>query len=103
MSDGPRITGSLLKALQPFMVTPGAKLSGADIAKDTKLASGTLYPLLNRLEEAGWLSSEWEDLSPREAKRPRRRLYEMTGFGVRQARTAFRELQIASEIPAWNG
>jgi PadR family transcriptional regulator, regulatory protein PadR len=45
---------------------------------------GTLYKALGRLEELGMLSSRWEDAAAAEG-RPRRRLYELTGKGVRAA------------------
>ena len=48
---------------------------------------GTLYKALGRLEEFGLLSSRWEDADVAEG-RPRRRLYELTGKGVRVAEQA---------------
>jgi DNA-binding PadR family transcriptional regulator len=48
---------------------------------------GTLYKALGRLEEFGLLSSRWEDAAAAEG-RPRRRLYELTGQGVRVAEQA---------------
>ena len=48
---------------------------------------GTLYKALGRLEEFGLLSSSWEDAEAVEG-RPRRRLYELTGQGVRVAEQA---------------
>ena len=45
---------------------------------------GTLYKALSRLEESGLLTSRWEDAAAAEG-RPRRRLYELTGQGVRVA------------------
>lgn len=101
MADEVRITGPLLNVVQMFLQHPGKPLSGADIAKGTKLQSGTLYPLLNRLEVAGWLSSSWEEVSPQEAGRPRRRLYEVTGAGAKSARAALRSVQASSEVLAW--
>ena len=45
-------------------------------------AHGTLYKALARLEDAGLLSSRWEDHEPaEEAGRPRRRLYRVTSAG----------------------
>ena len=44
---------------------------------------GTLYKALNRLEEFGLLSSDWEQEGTQ--GRPRRRLYELTGAGLRVA------------------
>jgi PadR family transcriptional regulator PadR len=48
---------------------------------------GTLYKALSRLEERGLLSSRWEDTAAAEG-RPRRRLYELTGQGIRAAEQA---------------
>jgi DNA-binding PadR family transcriptional regulator len=48
---------------------------------------GTLYKALGRLEEFGLLASRWEDAAAVDG-RPRRRLYELTGEGVRVAEQA---------------
>ena len=48
---------------------------------------GTLYKALSRLEESGLLASRWEEAAAAEG-RPRRRLYELTGQGVRVATQA---------------
>ena len=69
------------------MSSPRDELSGAEIGRFAKLASGTLYPILLRLEEAGWLASRWEVEDPRELRRPRRRFYRVTGVGARKAST----------------
>jgi DNA-binding PadR family transcriptional regulator len=45
---------------------------------------GTLYKALSRLEAFGLLTSCWEDAAAAE-RRPRRRLYELTGEGARVA------------------
>ena len=50
-------------------------------------AHGTLYKALGRLEQRGLLASRWEDADAAEG-RPRRRLYELTGEGVRVAQQA---------------
>ena len=42
-----------------------------------------MYPILNRLEEAGWLSSRWEELDAQEIGRPRRCYYTLAEQGVR--------------------
>jgi len=55
----PRLTAQTLKVLGSLMVNPKQEMSGAEIAASTKLASGTLYPILMRLEEAKWLESRW--------------------------------------------
>jgi PadR family transcriptional regulator PadR len=90
--ESPRLTGPTLKVLRELLEHPTERLSGSEISRTTGLASGTLYPILFRLEEAGWLESEWEEISPTLAKRPRRRLYRMTGVGQRNALAAFRTI-----------
>lgn len=55
---------------------------GFDIMEQTGLTSGTIYPALDRLEEAGLARSEWEDERiARAEKRPSRRYFEITGEG----------------------
>lgn len=50
----------------------------------TLTGHGTLYKALSRLEEFGLLTSRWEDQAHVRG-RPPRRLYELTGAGVRAA------------------
>jgi hypothetical protein len=51
-------------------------------AKDL-IAYGNLYRILERMEKAGWLESKWEDPAvATEERRPRRRLYRLTGQGI---------------------
>jgi PadR family transcriptional regulator PadR len=76
-------------------------LSGAEIGRSAKLQSGTLYPILLRLEQAGWLESRWEAESPQELGRPRRRFYQLTGIGARRAKSAFRDVTSTIGGLAW--
>jgi PadR family transcriptional regulator, regulatory protein PadR len=96
----PRATTQTLKLLSTF-TSRSDEISGAEIARSTGLASGTLYPILLRLEVAGWLESRWEEEDPRKLERPRRRLYRITGLGVRQARAAFRDISCGLKEFAW--
>lgn len=89
MRNAPKPTQQTLKVLDAIFSHPNT--SGAEIGKRTKLASGTLYPILLRLEEAGLLSSEWEVEDPQTLGRPRRRFYRVTGEGVRYAKVATAE------------
>jgi DNA-binding PadR family transcriptional regulator len=77
------------------------ELSGAEIGKATKLASGTLYPILLRLEGAGWLESRWEMEDPKALGRPRRRFYRITGAGALKARETFKEFEPVFGRVAW--
>ena len=49
-------------------------------------ASGKLYPILARLQRAGWLVREHEDVDPAVVGRPARALYRLSPDGVRIAR-----------------
>ncbi len=98
----PRITAQVLRVLGVLMSNPKAEMSGADIARVTKLQSGTLYPILLRLEQAKWVQSEWEEGDPRELGRPRRRFYSVTGLGAKNARAEFRNFASVVGRPAWD-
>ena len=79
----PRMTLQTLRALNAFVAGSEHELSGADILRTSGLFSGTLYPILMRLEDAGWLRSRWEEIDPSDVGRPRRRFYRLTGVGRR--------------------
>ena len=96
----PRITSSTLKVLDAVLRRQRA--AGADIAKDTGLASGTLYPILLRLEGFGWLASEWEYGDPATLGRPRRRFYTLTAEGAAKAKSVAQELQGSVGRLAWS-
>lgn len=100
-TDAPRMTGPTLKVLVSLLESPRDEMSGADIAKRSKLASGTLYPILLRLEKAGWLESRWETEDPQTMGRPRRRYYRVTGVGARQARAAISDVQTTMSRLSW--
>jgi PadR family transcriptional regulator PadR len=96
-----RLTQPTLKVLRFLLEKPREGRSGAEMSKATKVGSGTLYPMLARLEAAGWLTSEWEAIDPREAGRPRRRFYKLTAVGQNNALAALAELQITTGALAW--
>jgi PadR family transcriptional regulator PadR len=97
----PRLTRQTLKVLGTLMSEQMRELSGAEIAKLSQLSSGTLYPILNRLEEFGWLDSRWEIGDPAALGRPRRRYYRITGEGARKVQEVVRELTPSIGRPAW--
>jgi len=62
---------------------------GFDIMDASGLASGTVYPILRRLEDAGMVRSKWEAASSaRDEQRPPRRYYQITGAGSSSLREA---------------
>src|SRR5262245_65725589 len=55
---------------------------GFDIIDITGLPGGTVYPALRRLEEAGYVVSNWEEHSIAQAEqRPPRKYYNLTRAG----------------------
>lgn len=91
----------MLRVMKVFLEHPKNDLAGSDIWKQTGVFTGTLYPMLMRLERTGLLESKWEELDPREAGRPRKRLYRLTAIGYNRTRAALAELDVSQESPAW--
>ncbi len=84
----PRITLQVRLVLQLLLAEPDHERFGLEIVDGTGLAPGTIYPILARLEHAGWLDSRWEQIDPHEAGRPRRRFYRLTATGAAEAGAA---------------
>lgn len=61
---------------------------GFAIAQATGLPSGSIYPILRRLEERGWILSRWETIDESREGRRRRRYYRLTDDGFRHAQDA---------------
>lgn len=57
---------------------------GYDLCQQGQIKSGTLYPLLIRLQAQGYLDAEWQ--TPAEAGRPPRHAYRLTAAGRQLAR-----------------
>jgi PadR family transcriptional regulator PadR len=84
-----RMSLQTLRVLEAFLENPTVQLAGADLHQRSGIASGTLYPILLRLESAGWFASKWESIDPASVGRPRRRLYRLTSTGLRRASEVF--------------
>lgn len=76
-----RQTVALLVAL---MERPRAWQYGYELSKATNLKSGTLYPILIRLSDLGFLDSRWNDAE--RPGRPPRHVYRLTANGMAMAR-----------------
>ena len=61
---------------------------GAQLGAQTHLPSGTVHPILARLEGIDWVTSRWEDIDPTTEGRPARRYYRLTREGRAQAEAA---------------
>ena len=75
---------------------------GLELAKASRLPTGSIYPILTRLERAGWLTSAWEDIDPKAAGRRQRRYYRLTGKGCIAAQHALEETR-RMVFPALSG
>lgn len=74
--------------LQALLEKPGQEMYGLQISREAKLPSGTIHPILARLERRGWVESFWEAIDPVKQGRPRRRYYRLTATGAASAHAA---------------
>jgi PadR family transcriptional regulator PadR len=74
-----RISPQTLAVLGSLLEHPAQWRHGYSLSQQTELPSGTLYPILMRLEKLGWLETRWEE--PGNLGRPPRHLYRLTGQG----------------------
>ena len=95
-----RMSLQTLRVLEAFLENVSDELAGADVQKRSGLASGTLYPILLRLETAGWFVSRWERVDPVTAGRPRRRLYRLTPNGLARAGEVFASFNFSRGVQA---
>jgi PadR family transcriptional regulator, regulatory protein PadR len=103
MAEDLKLSPAGLKLVRHFCDDSSRRWSGTELSKKAGIGSGTLYPLLAKLEAAGWLTAEWEQIDPKEQGRPRRRYYHLTAIGARGARKALADYQLPHAIgePQW--
>lgn len=82
-----RVTAATLDVLE-VLLDGDVEPYGLAIAKAAHLATGSVFPILARLERIGWVRSYWE-----ESDRPgaRRRFYELNPDGIASARALLTE------------
>jgi PadR family transcriptional regulator, regulatory protein PadR len=90
-----RNSSQTLAILEALLLRPSDWHHGYALSQATDIASGTLYPVLMRLEKLRWLETKWETPG---AGRPPRHLYRLTGNGRAWARE---ELADARERKVW--
>ncbi|MGA5563037.1 PadR family transcriptional regulator [Streptomyces platensis] len=91
-SHGIVVTSSMARVLSVFIADPEQSRYGLELMHDTGLSGGTVYPVLIKLEQAGWVTSSEEDIDPHKEGRPRRRNFTITPEGLRAARTSLADL-----------
>ena len=84
-----RVTPATLDVLEALM-GPDEELYGLKIAQNAGRKAGSVYPILARLEEAGWVESSWER-EERDERGPRRRFYRLCPDGLAGARALLTE------------
>lgn len=82
------MTQTTQAVLRALLEDPGTERYGLEICAATGLPSGTVHPILARLEVLGWVDSAWEQIDPKEKRRPRRRYYLLNAQGMGMARDA---------------
>lgn len=91
-----RVTAPTLDVLAALLAAEGPAW-GLRLIKELGRPSGTVYPILERLERQGWITSDWDDDAARPG--PRRRVYEFTADGG-QAATELLDARRAAEAAA---
>jgi DNA-binding PadR family transcriptional regulator len=102
-----RTTIQTQAVLAALLEDPQRECYGLELADAAGLKRGTLYPILARLEAAGWLSSRWEEVDESVEGRRRRRYYRLTGEGEMAASQVLeatsRKLRLQPPRPGWAG
>jgi len=83
MSRRTAFSAQTLAVLAALAARPSDWRHGYDLARETGLKSGTLYPILVRLADREIVQACWEEGEP--AGRPRRHLYRLTTDGLAAA------------------
>jgi DNA-binding PadR family transcriptional regulator len=95
-----QITTTVAKVLRVFLDDVGEPRYGFELMRLTGLPSGTLYPVLARLESAGWLTSRREEVDPAAAGRPARRMYLISHSAAQAAHVELAALSEELRPPA---
>lgn len=98
MANEFRVTEATLDVLE-VLLSGDRELYGLKIAKAAGRPTGTVFPILARLEQLGWLTSEWET-ADQAARGPRRRFYQLSGVGLPKAQALV--AQRRSSRRAWS-
>lgn len=88
-----RVTAPTVDVLSILLGSAGP-VFGLEIMKRSGRPSGTVYPILERLERQGWIASEWEEHTDTQLRR--RRVYTFTPEGAAAARDVVAGAQGAS-------
>ena len=96
--SAPRMTIPTQLVLRALLAEPTREMYGLEICAAAGLPSGTIHPILARLEAMEWLESRWEDTDPSEAGRPRRRYYRLNPDGIQRVRNALAHAYTSTSV-----
>jgi DNA-binding PadR family transcriptional regulator len=100
MARNRRPSNQMLRLLRALAARPQQWRYGYDLMKETRLLSGTVYPLLMRLNDQGLVEAEWRE--PVQPGRPPRHAYRLTASGLALAHAAEENppVRVAKALPA---
>ena len=74
------------RAVLGALLDAEGEVFGLEIVRTSGLGAGTIYPILQRLQAAGWVTARWEPAEHAHAEgRPPRRYYQLTRLGQARA------------------
>lgn len=98
--NSPRMTLPTQLVLRELMTDPDREMYGLELCAAAGLPSGTIHPILARLEKVGWLRSRWEEVDPAERGRPRRRYYRLDPNSVSLVQATLRRADASAQALA---
>src|SRR4051812_28218551 len=96
-----KMTLATQEVLRALVAEPAKEFYGLEIGQLVGLPSGTVHPILARLEGAAWLESRWEVMDTRTEGRPRRRYYSLTPDGLELARDVLARIYAKRSGHVW--
>lgn len=100
MTEGqefPRLTAATVAVLRALLEEPTKAVYGLEVCTMAGLPTGTVHPILARLERMSWLTSEWEEADAHTEGRPRRRYYRLSERGAMRAQAAVRQAEAKAD------
>lgn len=95
----PRTSSPQTRALlATFLEHPKDWRHGYDLSKQTGLKSGTMYPVLMRLSDLGYLEAAWRE--PEREGRPARHVYRLTSKGIAAAKEQLQQSPVRRGLKA---
>jgi PadR family transcriptional regulator len=93
----PRMTLPTQLVLRTLMDDPTRAMYGLELCAEAGLPSGTIHPILARLEKFQWLESHWENIDTRTEGRPRRRYYRLNPNSIATVQAALHRAEATTQ------